>query len=73
MMTRQEFEAWAITHGWTKDQWGHYHKGDLRFKLSKVAVRLEAKAGDAGWVRLRSGYFSKLHITEAGKLAGLKY
>jgi len=72
-MTRQEFEAWAAAHGWTKDQWGHYHKGDRRFKLSKVAVRLEAKAGSAGWVRLRSGYFSKLRITEAGKLAGLAY
>jgi len=71
-MTRQKFEAWATAHGWTKDQWGHYHKGDRRFKLSKVAVRLEAKAGSAGWVRLCSGYFSKLRITEAGKLAGLR-
>lgn len=42
-MTRQEFEAWATAQDWTKDQWGHYHKGDRRFKLSKVAVRLEAK------------------------------
>jgi len=49
-MTRQEFETWATAHGWRKDQWGHYHKGDWRFKLSKVAVRLEAKAGSAGWV-----------------------
>lgn len=72
-MTRHEFEAWASAHGWTKDQWGHYHKGDRRFKLSTVAVRLEVKAGSAGWVRLRSGYFSKLHITEAGKLAGMTY
>jgi len=33
--------------GWTKDQWGHYHKGDRRFKLSTVAVRLEVRAGSA--------------------------
>ena len=72
-MTCQEFEQWATAHGWTRDQWGHYQKGDRRFKVSKVAVRLEAKAGSAGWVRLRSGYFSHLSITEAGKLAGLKY
>ncbi len=72
-MTRQNFEAWATAHGWTKDQWGHYHKGDRRFKLSKVAVRLEAKAGSAGWVRLRSGYYFKLHVTGDGKLAGLRY
>jgi len=72
-MTRQEFEAWATAHGWTKDQWGHYHKGDRRIKLSKVAVRLEATAGSAGWVGLRSGYFSRLRITDTGKLAGLTY
>lgn len=72
-MTRREFEAWAAARGWTKDQWGHYHNGDRRFKLSQVAVRLEAKAGNAGWVRLRSGYFSKLHITDTGKLARLQY
>lgn len=72
-MTRHAFEAWATAHCWTKDQWGHYHKGDRRFKLSKVAVRLEAKAGSAGWVRLRSGYYSKLRITADGKLAGLTY
>jgi hypothetical protein len=72
-MTRKEFELWATAHGWTKDQWGHYHKGDRRFKLSKTAVRLEAKAGSAGWVRLRSGYFSRLRITDTVKLAGLTY
>jgi hypothetical protein len=72
-MTRQEFEAWAVGRGYTRDRWGHYHKGERRFKLSKVAVRLEAKAGSAGWVRLRSGYFSKLRITEAGTLAGMAF
>jgi hypothetical protein len=36
-------------------------------------VRLEVKVGSAGWVRLRSGYFSKLQITKVGKLAGLAY
>jgi hypothetical protein len=71
-MTRQEFEQWASAHGWTKDQWGHYHKGDKRLKLSSVAARLEVKAGTAGWVRLRSGYYSRLSISETGKLAGLR-
>lgn len=72
-MTRPEFEAWATTHGWTKDQWGHFRKGDRRLKLSKVAVRLETKVDSVGWVRLRNGYFSKLRINEAGKLVGLQY
>ncbi len=71
-MTRQEFEQWAVAHGWTKDQWGHYHKGDKRLKLSSVAARLEVKADSAGWVRLRSGYYSRLNISESGKLVGLR-
>jgi hypothetical protein len=70
-MTRQAFEQWATAHGWVKDRWGHYRQGDRRFKVSSVGVRLEAKAGAAGWVRLRSGYFSRLAVTEAGTLSGL--
>jgi hypothetical protein len=71
-MTRQEFEQWAVTHGWAKDQWGHYRKGFKRLKLSSVAARLEVKAGSVGWVRLRSGYYSRLNISESGKLVGLR-
>lgn len=70
-MTRQEFEIWATAHGWTKVEGGVYHKCNRRFKLSKAAVRLEAKAGSAGWVRLFRVDFSRIGIIEAGKLAGL--
>ena len=72
-MTKAEFETWATKHGWGRDKWGHYRKGEKRFKLSSTAVRYEVKAGDAGWVRLRSGYFSKLSISADDKLSGLKY
>lgn len=72
-MTKLEFEAWALRHGYGRDRWGHYHKGERRFKLSSTSVRLESKAGSAGWVRLRSGYFSRLSLSEEDKLIGLAY
>jgi hypothetical protein len=42
-----------------------------RYKLSRIAVRLERRLGLLGWVRIRSGYFSKLSLTPDGKLSGL--
>ena len=39
-------------------------------QLSRIAARHEVKSG-AGWVRIRSGYFSKLSLTPDGRLAGL--
>lgn len=58
-----------------------------RFKLSRVAVRYEVQLPSTTrsfgfdrdgkltttntWVRLRSGYFSKLTISEAGRLKGM--
>lgn len=70
-MSYEEFLAWARAHGWQMDRYGHLRKGDYRFKLSRVAVRMEAKAGAAGWVRLRSGYYSRLSLTPDGKLRGM--
>lgn len=49
---------------------GVYRFKTYRYKLSRIAVRHEVKSA-SGWVRLRSGYFSKLSITTDGKLAGL--
>ena len=72
-MTKAEFETWATKSGFSRDRWGHFHKGETRLKVSSTTVRLEVKATAAGWVRLRSNYFSKLSLTADGKLSGLKY
>jgi len=73
-MNRQQFVAWAQSRGWQLDRFGHLKKylngKTYRFKLSRIAVRYEIKSR-AGWVRIRSGYFSKLSITPDGQLAGL--
>jgi len=74
-MNKQEFIEWATSRGWHTVRHGHLRKSqngnEYRFKLSSVAARYEFKAGDAGWARIRSNYFSQLAITPEGKLAGL--
>ena len=73
-MTKERFTEWAQSCGWQLDRFGHLRKEadskTYRFKLSRIAVRHEVKSR-AGWVRLKSGYFSKLTITPEGEIAGL--
>lgn len=79
-MTRQEFINWALSKGWVLDRWGHLQKqyahrnGDInvyRYRLSRIAVRREIKLPDGRWVRLHSGYFSKLSIGPEGHVTGM--
>ena len=55
---------------------------EYRIKLSSTAMRYEVKVhydgGQYGkpsneWMRLRSGYYKDLTITDEGKLSGLKF
>jgi len=73
-MKKEQFIAWAESQGWKLDRFGHLKKEEndkiYRFKLSRVAARYEVKSS-AGWVRIRSGYFSKLSISDEGRLIGL--
>lgn len=87
-MTKQEFIAWAKSRGWESDRWGNLQKSmkkkgelhdticDYRYKLCPRVVRLEVKIkiGDTNeWIRIRSGYYSKLSLNEGGKIVGLTY
>jgi len=73
-MTKERFIEWAQSQGWRLDRFGHLRREEngkfYRIKLSRIAVRHEVKSR-AGWVRLRSGYFSKLTITPDGDIAGM--
>lgn len=74
-MNREQLTQWAVSRGWKMDRWGHLQKDQsngktYRLKLSRIAVRYEVK-GEYGWVRLRSGYLSRLSVSEDGKLSGL--
>lgn len=67
--------SWLGEHGYKQDSFGHFQKttseGRYRMKLSGVMARKEVRVGDS-WVRLRSGYYKKLSINEAGQLIGLE-
>ena len=78
-MTRIELENWLSGRGYIRDQFGHYHKTlngiDYRFKMQDNSVRYERQAriiDHNEWLRIKSGYYKNLSITEDGKLAGIK-
>ena len=79
MITKDEFEQWAIRHGYTKDRFGHWQKtsergSEYRWKLSKVMARHEIKVkhtdGSNEWVRISSGYLKNLEIRSDDKIRG---
>jgi hypothetical protein len=75
-MTKQEFATWAISRGYTQDKFGHYQKESqgkrYRFKVQSQSVRKEAQVtyedGKHDWVRILSGYLSKLAINDKNQL-----
>ena len=78
-MKREELAAFLVSAGWTIDRFGHYHKGEYRFKFQKTSVRYEKgyhtsdteySKGEKRWLPVRSGYYSKLSIKD-GKLSGM--
>jgi hypothetical protein len=74
-MTRQELEDWLISKGFIKNRFDHFTKPtvpNFRFKLQSHSVRYEQKVGSGDWVRLKSGYYGQLSISDEGKLSGLK-
>ena len=59
--------------GWTKDGWGHYHKGNRRVKMQARSFRLEKKAvveaskyspRQSFWVKLYSAYYSNVEVRD---------
>lgn len=84
-LTKEQFETWAVGHGYTKDRHGHFQKlaengKKYRYKIQAHSVRFEVQVlHEAGpyspasksWVRMRSAYFKDLSLTEDGKLKGL--
>lgn len=69
--------------GWEEDRFGHMkHTFEMggqahtyRYKFGpgslRKEVRVEHEHGPASWVRLRSGSYGKIRITEDNRLSGL--
>jgi hypothetical protein len=79
-MKKEDLAAYLVQHGWTKDRFGHYHKGEYRFKFQKISVRLEKgyhtadteySKGEKRWLPVRSAYLKDLSIKD-DKIHGLK-
>lgn len=77
-MTKEQFEQWLVSRGYRKNRWEHYTRPDypgIRYKLSKLAVRLESSYRDSFrklcWVRRRGNYYCNLSITPENKLRGM--
>jgi hypothetical protein len=79
-MTKEEFGVWAVSHGWTPDRWGHYHKGGYRLKVGGKSIRYEREytipanqylPAQKKYLHVYSGFLSRLSITPEGKLSGM--
>ena len=66
-MKKEELEDYLIKKGYKKDRWGHYHKGDIRYKMQKTNVRIERKSS-LGWFKLYSYYYKNIEISENNKI-----
>jgi hypothetical protein len=75
-MTKQEFATWAISRGYTQDKFGHYQKAmdgkQYRYKIQAQSIRREVQVthedGKHDWVRITSGYLSKLTVNDKNQL-----
>lgn len=72
-MTKEQAEQFFERHNWKRDQWGHFHKIQPHYRatVTSHSVKIEVKAGTAGWVRIRSGYLRDITLTPDDKLSGL--
>lgn len=74
-MTRIELHEFFIDRGWANKANGriYYKEGhaDLRYKINRLVLRKERRTSLRQWVRVASGYISKLSVNGEGKLSGL--
>lgn len=79
-MKAEDLQAHLVKQGFVADRFGHYHKGEYRFKFQKYSVRYERSyktpdteysKGEKRWINVASGYFKKLSINDDGKISGL--
>jgi len=68
-----------VSNGFEQDKYGNYKKeanGELyRYKFNSTSLRYETQCihsdGSKTWVRIRSGYYKDLSITDSNKIAGM--
>ncbi len=76
---QQQIKDLLKSKGWKEDNYGNYQKNEngqeYRFKFNDISIRYELKIRYAGteyskpsseWMRLKSGYFKDLSVSEKG-------
>lgn len=84
-MKKDEVKQFLLSTGkYNQDNHGNLKSidGTIRFKFNPIALRYERKVNGytsefgykypARWVRIVSGYYKDLYITENNKIGGLK-
>jgi hypothetical protein len=87
-MNRADLITWIesrgyVNNGRNSDRYIKSEDGINRkcFKLSSIAIRYEVEAihpattysqASRSWVRIKSGYISKVSVNQDGKISGLK-
>lgn len=82
-MKRQDLEEFLLRKGYVSDRYGNFKKtsedgkSTRRYKMQKTSVRIERQIvysdGSKGcWIRILSGFYSQMSITENDKLKGFK-
>ena len=67
-MKRENIELWLSTHGWARDNWGHFKKDNgsnlYRCKMQATSLRVERKTGDT-WFKITSDYYKNVRIADS--------
>jgi len=71
---KEELKNFLRENGMKEDRWGNLkdETGETRFKFSSTSLRFEKKRGKNDWVRIRSGYYSKIEIRD-GRIHGMEF
>jgi hypothetical protein len=78
-LIEKQLKEFLESKGWKKDSYGNYQKEsdrkEYRMKFNDISVRYELKIHHTGteyskpsseWMRLKSGYFKDLSVSEKG-------
>ncbi|MAH51760.1 hypothetical protein CMI37_38440 [Candidatus Pacearchaeota archaeon] len=59
--------------GYVEDKFGNFKMSEkLRYKFNPNALRKEVRLISGEWMRVRSGFYKDLVVTEEGKIQGMR-
>ena len=71
-MTKEEFTNWAEWRGYKNDGTDRYVKETSSFVVKENEAVLERFMEGRGWLKVQSGLYENLTVSEDGRLEGLR-